>query len=414
MILVWNGEAIEAIDMDKVFPGPRAEEVAGLLEPGYLRGYLEGRKAVVGKKEIREKGRVGKGLRQIQRLINQPIAEPKMAAPWRYAMFLKEMILEKSPQPEARPQSVGEPALQPVDAVAAQMFDTETALPVDAVAPQPVDTVTALLNDVETSLPVDAATQPTGAEGGEHAPTDGKPRGKAKRRRRKAKRHPSPERQSNPEGGEQQSTGSERQPDPKNGEQPPNPKPPTSPKGGEQPPNPKDEEQPPNPKDEKQPPSPKDGEQPPDHAEEAKRKHRRRRKTKHRPSLARQPAQAKQTPDPKAGEQPPGPKPPTNPKSGKQPPNPKDGEQPTNPKGREQPPNHADEAKRETGSKRRPGQMQQSAQVEKPPDPKGGEQPSPRDVARPAKKRRYRHHQGEKSPCSGAPPPDGRSPPPKG
>ena len=44
MTLVWDGEEIRAIDLDREIPGPRAEEVARLIEPRYLRGYLEGRR----------------------------------------------------------------------------------------------------------------------------------------------------------------------------------------------------------------------------------------------------------------------------------------------------------------------------------------------------------------------------------
>ena len=69
MILIWNGEEIEAIDLDKEIPGPRAKEIAMHLEPGYLRGYLEGRKVAVGFQELRSKGKVGKGYRQIRSLM---------------------------------------------------------------------------------------------------------------------------------------------------------------------------------------------------------------------------------------------------------------------------------------------------------------------------------------------------------
>ena len=267
MILVWNGEAIEAIDMDKVFPGPRAEEVARLLEPGYLRGYLEGRKAVVGKKEIRENGRVGKGLRQIQRLINQPIAEPKMAAPWRYAMFLKEMILEKSPaasQPSGvvKPQPSGVAKDEPSEAAASQ--------PSGTAAPQPIDTVTAMLDDVEMALRdvFGVATQSTGVESGEHGLIDGKLRGNAKRRR-KAKHHPSSTQQP---AQVVQHTGQE---------------PPLSPKDGEE-----------------QPPNSKDEEQPLNHADEAKRRSRRRYKAERRAPVESPMLEEGEQPSPVDREQP--------------------------------------------------------------------------------------------------------------
>ena len=42
MILIWNGEEIEAIDLDKEIPGPRAREIARHLEPGYLRATWKG------------------------------------------------------------------------------------------------------------------------------------------------------------------------------------------------------------------------------------------------------------------------------------------------------------------------------------------------------------------------------------
>ena len=93
MILLWDGSKIEAFDLDKVIPGPRAEEVAALLEPAYLRGYLEGRGHDVAIREIRKKGRLGRDYRQIQKLLRQHAVTPPQAAPWQYAMFLKERLL---------------------------------------------------------------------------------------------------------------------------------------------------------------------------------------------------------------------------------------------------------------------------------------------------------------------------------
>jgi len=93
MILLWDGSKIEAVDLDRVIPGPRAEEVAALLEPAYLRGYLEGRGHDVAIKEIKKKGRLGRDYRQIQKLMRRPASSPPMAAPWQYAMFLKERLL---------------------------------------------------------------------------------------------------------------------------------------------------------------------------------------------------------------------------------------------------------------------------------------------------------------------------------
>ena len=95
MILIWNGEEIEAIDLDKEIPGPRAKEIARHLEPGYLRGYLEGRKVAVGFQELRSKGKVGKGYRQIRSLMAMTRYDVPTESPWRYAMCLKEKMLEQ-------------------------------------------------------------------------------------------------------------------------------------------------------------------------------------------------------------------------------------------------------------------------------------------------------------------------------
>ena len=93
MILLWDGSKIEAVDLDRVIPGPRAEEVAALLEPAYLRGYLEGRGHDVAIKEIKKKGRLGRDYRQIQKLLRRPASSPPVAAPWQYAMFPKDRLL---------------------------------------------------------------------------------------------------------------------------------------------------------------------------------------------------------------------------------------------------------------------------------------------------------------------------------
>ena len=95
MILIWNGEEIEAIDLDKEIPGPRAREIARHLEPGYLRGYLEGRKVAVGFQELRSKGKLGKGYRQIRSLMAMTRYDVPTESPWRYAMYLKEKMLEQ-------------------------------------------------------------------------------------------------------------------------------------------------------------------------------------------------------------------------------------------------------------------------------------------------------------------------------
>lgn len=92
-MLLWDGSEIQAVDLDKVIPGPRAEEVAALLEPAYLRGYLEGRGHDVAIREIKKRGRLGRDYRQIQRLLRNPPTSPPQSAPWQYAMFLKERLL---------------------------------------------------------------------------------------------------------------------------------------------------------------------------------------------------------------------------------------------------------------------------------------------------------------------------------
>ena len=98
MLLVWNGDGIEAVDLDREIPGPRAEEVARLLEPAYLRGYLEGRRLEAGRATARRRGRSARGYRQIQRLLRTTWSPPPEEAPWRYAAFLREKILEKKEQ----------------------------------------------------------------------------------------------------------------------------------------------------------------------------------------------------------------------------------------------------------------------------------------------------------------------------
>ena len=96
MIFIWNGVEIEAIDLDKAIPGPHAKEIARHLEPGYLRGYLEGRRVAVGFQEIRSKGKVGKGYRLIRSLMTMTHYDVPTEAPWRYAMYLKEKMLEQA------------------------------------------------------------------------------------------------------------------------------------------------------------------------------------------------------------------------------------------------------------------------------------------------------------------------------
>ena len=124
MIFIWNGVEIEAIDLDKAIPGPRAKEIARHLEPGYLRGYLEGRRVAVGFQEIRSKGKVGKGYRQIRSLMTMTHYDVPTEAPWRYAMYLKEKMLEQATA------TTGEDAQ-----LTAPHAETSVALPVDGAQP---------------------------------------------------------------------------------------------------------------------------------------------------------------------------------------------------------------------------------------------------------------------------------------
>lgn len=74
--MVWDGSTIRSIDLDREIPGPRAEEVARLIEPTYLRGYLEGRLREAGRAMLRNRA-AAKGYRQIERLLRlQPVAPP--------------------------------------------------------------------------------------------------------------------------------------------------------------------------------------------------------------------------------------------------------------------------------------------------------------------------------------------------
>jgi len=151
MILLWDGNKIEAVDLDKVIPGPRAEEVAALLEPGYLRGYLEGRGHDVAIREIKKRGRLGRDYRQIQKLLRKQPSSPPQGAPWQYAMFLKERVLEQQATP-APTEKAGSPGT--------------TTLPVDdAVQPtMPVEeqTEASAVDDVQPAeLRVDDAQHPT-------------------------------------------------------------------------------------------------------------------------------------------------------------------------------------------------------------------------------------------------------------
>ena len=139
MILLWDGKQIQAVDLDKVIPGPRAEEVASLLEPGYLRGYLEGRGHDVAIREIKKRGRLGRDYRQIQKLLRKQPSSPPQGAPWQYAMFLKERVLEQqaTPAPTEKAES------------------TETSLVDDAEQP------TMPAEEQTEASPADDAQQPT-------------------------------------------------------------------------------------------------------------------------------------------------------------------------------------------------------------------------------------------------------------
>jgi len=126
MILLWDGKQIQAVDLDKVIPGPRAEEVAALLEPGYLRGYLEGRGHDVAIREIKKRGRLGRDYRQIQKLLRKQPSFPPQGAPWQYAMFLKERVLEQQ-----APPALAEKA-EPTESLTLPVDDAEqTTMPVE-------------------------------------------------------------------------------------------------------------------------------------------------------------------------------------------------------------------------------------------------------------------------------------------
>ena len=87
MILVWDGSTILSIDLDREIPGPHAEEVARLVEPAYLRGYLEGRLREAGNAMLRNRAAT-KGYRQIERLLHMPRTMPPMGTARQYAARL--------------------------------------------------------------------------------------------------------------------------------------------------------------------------------------------------------------------------------------------------------------------------------------------------------------------------------------
>ena len=145
MILLWDGKQIQAVDIDKVIPGPRAEEVAALLEPGYLRGYLEGRGHDVAIREIKKRGRLGRDYRQIQKLLRKQPSFPPQGAPWQYAMFLKERVLEQQ-----APPALAEKA-EPTESLTLPVDDAEqTTMPVEE------QTEASEVDDAEqTTMPVE-------------------------------------------------------------------------------------------------------------------------------------------------------------------------------------------------------------------------------------------------------------------
>ena len=84
LILVWDGSTIRSIDLDREIPGPHAEEVARLIEPTYLRGYLEGRLLEAGRAMLRNRAAT-KGYRQIQAILRAQPATPPMGTARQYA-----------------------------------------------------------------------------------------------------------------------------------------------------------------------------------------------------------------------------------------------------------------------------------------------------------------------------------------
>lgn len=200
MILLWDGNKIEAVDLDKVIPGPWAEEVAALLEPGYLRGYLEGRGHDVAIREIKKRGRLGRDYRQIQKLLRKQPSFPPQGAPWQYAMFLKERILEQQATPA--PAQKAEPtesttlpvddAVQPTMPMEEQAEALPVALPVDDMQPSQ-EQPTMPVEEQDGAPAVDDA-QPSVALSGvretaeEPAAQNDGGGGKKRRRRRRKKR----------------------------------------------------------------------------------------------------------------------------------------------------------------------------------------------------------------------------------
>ena len=174
MILLWDGKQIQAVDLDKVIPGPRAEEVAGLLGPGYLRGYLEGRGHDVAIREIKKRGRLGRDYRQIQKLLRKQPSSPPLGAPWQYAMFLKERILEQAGplQPTAPLVDGAQPLeVQPTMPMEEQIESTASAVD-DEQTPEEQPTMP-VEEQTETAASAGDEVQENGAEQTTATPADG-------------------------------------------------------------------------------------------------------------------------------------------------------------------------------------------------------------------------------------------------
>ena len=191
MILLWDGKQIQAVDLDKVIPGPRAEEVAALLEPGYLRGYLEGRGHDVAIREIKKRGRLGRDYRQIQKLLRKQPSSPPLGAPWQYAMFLKERILEQqaTPAPTEKAGSPGTTTL-PVDDAVQPTMPVEEQTEASAVddAEQPTMPVEGQIEAPAVDDAQPSVVQPTEGQAIEESAMPNDEGGGKKRRKRRRKK----------------------------------------------------------------------------------------------------------------------------------------------------------------------------------------------------------------------------------
>ena len=191
MILLWDGKQIQAVDLDKVIPGPRAEEVAALLEPGYLRGYLEGRGHDVAIREIKKRGRLGRDYRQIQKLLRKQPSSPPLGAPWQYAMFLKERVLEQqaTPAPTEKAGSPGTTTL-PVDDAVQPTMPVEEQTEASAVddAEQPTMPVEGQIEAPAVDDAQPSVVQPTEGQAIEESAMPNDEGGGKKRRKRRRKK----------------------------------------------------------------------------------------------------------------------------------------------------------------------------------------------------------------------------------